>query len=260
MLKVEDLHIQFSDQSGAEEAVAGISFAMDAGEILGIVGESGSGKTLSALTLAGLLPRQRAKAWGKVLFGGQDLLSLSPREMSALQGKDIAMVFQEPQSSLNPTRRIGWQMEEALKIHTSLPKEQRRQKVLAALEKVYIDDPVRVIRQYPHELSGGMRQRVMIAAAMLNAPKLLIADEPTTALDATTQGHILDLLMEINQTSGVAILFISHDLQVISRLCSRTIVMEAGRIVEQGQTKELFLHPQADYSKKLMAAGRREFL
>jgi len=259
MLRVENLSIRFHDQAEVEEAVHGISFSMAPGEILGLVGESGSGKTVTALAIAGLLGQRDALVGGRIFFHGVDLLTLQPAELRQIQGRRIGMVFQEPQTSLNPLMKVGRQVEEALRIHTGQTARERREAALAALGAVEIADPERVYAQYPHELSGGMRQRAMLAAAMLLGPELLICDEPTTALDVTTQAQILALLEKMNRDLGVGMLFISHDLGVVRRLCHRAIVMRDGYIVEEGTVESLFSAPQTAYTRQLLASlpGRR---
>ena len=252
MLDVQNFTLQFNDHHGSDEAVRGISFTMAPGEILGLVGESGSGKTVTALALMGLLRHRDVRITGQMRFQGQDLLTLSPERMRAIQGKRIAMVFQEPKSSLNPLMRVGQQVEEALRVHTSLSRAERRRCALEAMESVELPEPRRIYRQYPHELSGGMRQRAMLAAAILLEPDLLICDEPTTALDASTREQILTLLQKINRERGMGILFISHDLQIIRRLCHRAIVMQDGAIVEQGEVETMFDTPRSAYTKQLL--------
>lgn len=254
MIEVRDLHVSFPNKAGElEQAVKGISFTVADGEIVGIVGESGSGKTQTALALAGLSPR-KAEVAGEILLDGRDLMPLTRDEIRRIQGKDIAMVFQEPMTSLNPTMRIGRQVEEVLAIHTKLTAPERRELALQALRDVELREVETVYRKYPHELSGGQRQRVMIASAIIGSPKLLIADEPTTALDVTIQAEILKLLSKLNQEKGMSILFISHDLRVIRRLCGRALVMHRGHIVEQGPVELLFREPQDAYTKTLLAS------
>lgn len=254
MIQVNDLHVAFPDKTGQlEQAVNGISFTVGDGEIVGIVGESGSGKTQTALALAGLSPR-RARLSGSIRLDGRELMGLSRDEIRSVQGKDIAMVFQEPMTSLDPTMRIGRQVEEVLEIHTKLDKSARRDLALQALRDVELRDVETVYRKYPHELSGGQRQRVMIAGAIIGAPKLLIADEPTTALDVTIQAEILKLLSKLNREKGMAILFISHDLRVIRQLCGRALVMHRGHIVEQGDVEQVFRDPRDEYTKTLIAS------
>ncbi|MCL1835572.1 MAG: ABC transporter ATP-binding protein [Oscillospiraceae bacterium] len=253
MLEIKDLKVSFTDDWGGE-AVDGASLRMNAGERLGLVGESGSGKTMLALTVAGLIPRSRTEVTGEILFEGADLLKRKPKELRSLQGKDIGMIFQEPMTSLNPLMRIGKQIEEALKLHTGLCAQRRREKALEVMELVELPEPELTYAKYPHQLSGGQRQRAMIASAFITDPKLLIADEPTTALDVTVQGQIIKLLKRLNENRGVGILFISHDLSVIRKLCTRVAVMHAGKIVEQGNTEDVFTNPQHEYTKRLIAA------
>ncbi|MCR5357141.1 MAG: ABC transporter ATP-binding protein [Lachnospiraceae bacterium] len=254
MLDVIDLNIEFHDHLTPETVVYDFDLHLEEGEIVGIVGESGSGKSMSALAIAGLLSRKQMKKRGKILFDGVDLLTCSRNVLRKYQGNDICMVFQEPMTSLNPVKRIGWQVGESLRIHTSLTEDEIREKVLKILKDVELDDPEGVYDKYPHELSGGMRQRVMIAAALVCDPKILIADEPTTALDVTVQAQIIRLLKHINKKRGTAILFISHDLSVVRKLCSRVLVMYQGRIVESGEVNEVFDSPKKEYTKRLISA------
>ena len=265
MLKVENLSIHFEDRSEREEVVKNVSFAVENGDILGIVGESGSGKTMTALTIAGLLKKHAVLDRGRVWLDDTDLLGLSEKEMRRVQGNEISMVFQEPMTALNPTMRIGKQVEEALLLHSRrsrrdrggrLRMERREQRELAlrALEEVELEHPEQLYKKYPHELSGGMRQRVMIAAAIVCRPKLLIADEPTTALDVRTQESILQLLKKLNRTYGMSILFISHNLRVVNTLCRRVLVMKDGQVVEEGDCAETFKNPQSEYTRELIAA------
>ena len=262
MLNVEHLTIQFHDQPTTEEAVHGISFTMAPGEILGLVGESGSGKTVTAQAIGGLIRHRGATATGEILFDGQNLLALPQKQMEQILGKRIGMVLQEPMTAMNPLMKVGRQTEEVLRVHTHQTPRERRESVLDALKAVELPLPERVYDLHPHQLSGGMRQRAMLAAAILLGPELLICDEPTTALDVTTQAQMLALLEKINRDLGVGILFISHDLNVVRRLCHRAIVMQDGHIVEQGPVRQLFEHPQAAYTKHLLNAlperrGRR---
>ncbi|MCL2368327.1 MAG: ABC transporter ATP-binding protein [Oscillospiraceae bacterium] len=252
MLKVRDLRICFHGRREAEETVHGISFDVAPAEIVGLVGESGSGKTVTALSIAGLLRRRAAMVEGQILFCGQDLRTLGTQQMRKIQGKRIGMVFQEPMTSLNPLMKVGKQVEEVLRVHTHQTPRERRESALDALAAVELSDPERVYGQYPHELSGGMRQRAMLAAAILLGPELLICDEPTTALDVTTQAQILALLQKINRDLAVGVLFISHDLRLVRRFCQRAIVMREGHIVEQGEVEALFERPRADYTKQLL--------
>ena len=265
MLKVENLSIHFEDRSEREEVVKNVSFAVENGDILGIVGESGSGKTMTALTIAGLLKKHAVLDGGRVWLDDTDLLGLSEKEMRRVQGNEISMIFQEPMTALNPTMRIGKQVEEALLLHSRrsrrdrggrLRMERREQRELAlrALEEVELEHPEQLYKRYPHELSGGMRQRVMIAAAIVCRPKLLIADEPTTALDVRTQENILQLLKKLNRKYGMSILFISHNLRVVNTLCRRVLVMKDGQVVEEGDCAETFKNPQSEYTRELIAA------
>ena len=254
MLDVIDLNIEFHDHITPETVVYDFDLHLDEGEIVGIVGESGSGKSMSALAIAGLLSRKHMKKRGQILFDGVDLLTCSRETLRKYQGNDISMVFQEPMTSLNPVKKIGWQVGESLRIHTALADDEIRTRVLKMLEKVELPDPEDVYDKYPHELSGGMRQRVMIAAALICEPKILIADEPTTALDVTVQAQIIKLLKRINEKTGTAILFISHDLSVVRMLCSRVLVMYHGRVVESGDVNEVFDHPKEEYTKRLISA------
>ena len=252
MLEIQDLHVRFYDAD--HEAVRGISLTVADGEIMGLVGESGSGKTVTAMVVSGLLPRKKADVSGRVLLDGKDLLQLDSFAMRKRQGCAISVVFQEPMSAMNPVMRIGTQVEEALRVHTKLSSQERRQRALQALRDVDLADAEAIYDQYPHQMSGGMLQRAMIAAAIISRPKLLLADEPTTALDVTIQAQILELLQRLNREMGMSILFISHNLNVVRRLCTRVAVMEKGMIVENGATKQVFYDPQAAYTKRLIAA------
>lgn len=254
LLEVNDLTIAFHDRGQSEQVVKHVSFGMEAGEVLGIVGESGSGKTMMALTLMGLLKSHATIQSGEAFVNGQDFLKLNEAGQRALRGKEISMIFQEPMTALNPTMKIGKQVEEALKLHTNLNKEARRKEVYAALEEVELDEPHILCDKYPHELSGGMRQRVMIAAAIVTHPNLLIADEPTTALDVYNQEQIIKLLKKLNKNYHCGILFISHNLRVVKELCRRVIVMKDGEIVEEGLTETVFEHPKASYTVELIEA------
>ena len=252
MLEIRDLHIRFHDAD--RDAVQGISLTVADGEIMALVGESGSGKTVTAMVVSGLLPRQRASVSGQILLDGEDLLALDSTAMRKKQGSDISVVFQEPMSAMDPVMRIGPQVEEALRIHTDLSAEERKRRALQALRDVDLPDAEVVYEKYPHQMSGGMLQRAMIAAAIISRPKLLLADEPTTALDVTIQAQILELLRRLNREMGMSILFISHNLNVVRKLCSRVAVMEKGLIVETGDTEQVFRAPRAAYTKRLIEA------
>lgn len=254
MLEIKDLEIEFHDHAAPETVVHHFNLSMEEGQIVGIVGESGSGKTMSALALCGLLSRHDMNKRGEILFDGLELLSCSRQQMRRLQGNEISIIFQEPMTSLNPVKKIGWQVEEALRLHTDLSKEECYQKAIWALKEAELAQPEKVYEQYPHELSGGMRQRVMIAAAIVCNPRILVADEPTTALDVTIQDQIIKLLLKLNREHKTAILFISHDLSLVRKLCHRVVVMQNGYIVEQGDTETLFCHPVQEYTKRLIAA------
>ena len=252
MLEIRDLHVKFL--STGKEAVRGVDLTLAPGQRLGLVGESGSGKTVTAMALSGLIERWNVDMSGQVLFEGRDLLACTREQLRTIQGKDIGVVFQEPMTSLNPLMKVGHQVEEVLKIHTQLSPGERRNLALEAMAQVGLPDPERTYEKYPHQLSGGQRQRAVIASAMVIHPKLLICDEPTTALDVTVQAQILRLLKSISQEFGVAILLISHDLSVVRRLCETVAVMYQGRIVERGDTEAVFTAPQDDYTRRLIAA------
>lgn len=252
MLAIEDLHVRFHTRN--REAVAGLSLTIQDGEILGLVGESGSGKSVTAMSVAGLLPRKQCSYSGKILLDGVELLHAERSALRKVQGKEIGVVFQEPMSCMNPLMKIGGQVEEVLRIHTRLTRTERRERALEALASVELPDPEKLYSKYPHQLSGGMLQRVMIAAAAVARPKLLLLDEPTTALDVTIQAQILELLKKLNQESGISMLFISHNLSVVRRLCSRVAVMQRGLLVEEGPAEEVFYHPQHPYTQRLIAA------
>lgn len=254
MLDVRDLNIEFHDHLIPETVVFDFDMHMDAGDIVGIVGESGSGKTMTALAIAGLLSRHDMQKKGQIIFEGTDLLHCERAKLRSLQGNDISMIFQEPMTSLNPVKKIGWQVEESLRIHTDMTKEERYAKAIQTLTDVELDEPEKLYHMYPHELSGGMRQRVMIAAALICNPKLMIADEATTALDVTVQAQIIELLRSVNRKYKTAILFISHDLSLVRQLCEHVIVMYQGNIVEQGDTEEIFNHPKEEYTRNLIRA------
>ena len=252
LVEIKNLSIRFPEGNSTFEAVKGISFSIGKGEIVGVVGESGSGKSMSALALMGLLPKDAEIASGSLCFQGEDLVTMKPEKRRQLCGSKMAMVFQEPMTSLNPVLKIERQVGESLRIHTKLGNAEIHERVVQALSEVGLPDPEGLCGKYPHELSGGMRQRVMIAQAMINSPSLLIADEPTTALDCVVQAQILELLRNIHRTKGTSILFISHDLNVVRALCSRVIVVYKGEIVEEGQTEDVLLHPKHEYTKGLL--------
>ena len=252
MLEIRDLHVKFPGRD--REAVAGVSLSIGAGEIVGLVGESGSGKTVTAMSVAGLLPRKQCDYSGEILLDGKELLHADRAELRNIQGREIGVVFQEPQSALDPLMKIGPQVEEVLRVHTKLGREECRRQAVEAMAAVELPEAEAVYEKYPHQLSGGMLQRAMIAAAVIAKPKLLILDEPTTALDVTIQAQILELLKKLNRESGVSMLFISHDLNVVRKLCGRVAVMQKGQLVEEGEAQEVFRHPKHPYSQRLIAA------
>ena len=252
MLEIQDLHVKF--HSRAREAVAGVSLTIRDGEIVGLVGESGSGKSVTAMSVAGLLPRRSCDYSGRILLDGTELLHADRGLLRTIQGRDIGVVFQEPMSCMDPLMRIGPQVEETLLLHTGLSPAERRVRTLEALRDVELPDPEGVYGTYPHQLSGGMLQRAMIAAAVISRPRLLLLDEPTTALDVTVQAQILDLLRKLNREYGMSMLFISHNLNVVRKLCTRVAVMNRGALVEEGETDAVFHQPQNDYTRRLIAA------
>ncbi|MDR1194770.1 MAG: ABC transporter ATP-binding protein [Peptococcaceae bacterium] len=254
LLRVEDLRVRFNTLSGYSDAVNGISFSLNKNEILGIVGESGSGKSVSSLAVMGLLPERNAAAEGRIFFGGRDLLRLPERELRGLRGKEIAMIFQEPMNSLNPLRTLGWQIMENLLRHQRMTRRQARRRAIELMALTGIPGPEERLRQFPFQLSGGMCQRVMIAMALACGPQLLIADEPTTALDVTVQAQILELMRELSRELGASIILITHDLGVVSEMCDQIIVMYAGQIVEQAARSVLFARPRHPYTLGLLAA------
>lgn len=249
-LEVEDLHVSI----GATEILHGVSFSLAAGERLGIIGGSGSGKTITALAIAGLLPRG-AEVRGSVRANGRELLGLSERELAVIRGDRIGMVFQEPKTALSPFRRLGTQMTEALAIHYRLGREERRDAALRLASQVGLKDPERIVRAYPHEVSGGQRQRAAIAAAISANPGLLLADEPTTALDVTVQRGILELFTDITDSASCSLLCITHDIAVVHQVAERVVVFEDGRIVEQGAVREILERPQHRVTQALIAAA-----
>ncbi|MEO8736191.1 MAG: ABC transporter ATP-binding protein [Edaphobacter sp.] len=251
LLDIRDLTISF----GLSPAVKGISFHINAGETLGLVGESGSGKSITSLAILRLLP-PNAQITGNIAFAGEDLLSLPEASMRRHRGRNISMIFQEPMTALNPSMPIGTQIAEALQAHhPEISRSSIKQKVLDSMNEVGLPDPERRIGDYPHQFSGGQRQRILIAMALINRPRLLIADEPTTALDVTIQAQILTLLNSLRLNHNLSMLFISHDLAVVSQIADRVAVMQHGEIVEQALTETLFRHPQHPYTRSLLTAA-----
>jgi oligopeptide/dipeptide ABC transporter ATP-binding protein len=253
LLDVRDLRTYFHVMDGTVKAVDGVDFSLKKGQALGLVGESGCGKSVTALSIMQLIDQPPGEIWGgEVWFDGRDLLQLSPNEMRAVRGKDIAMIFQEPMTSLNPVFTIGDQISEAVILHQHVRRAEAMKRAIESLRSVGVAAPERRVRQYPHELSGGMRQRVMIAMAISCEPKLLIADEPTTALDVTIQAQILELIKQIQAETGSALLLITHDLAVVAETVQNVAVMYAGRIVESGPVEDVLLHPRHPYTQGLL--------
>ena len=253
LLSVQDLRTHFHTRDGTVRAVDGVSFDLAAGETLCVVGESGCGKSVTALSILGLLPKPPAAIeGGRILFQGEDLVQASEERMREIRGNAISMIFQEPMTSLNPVMTVGDQIAEALLLHQNLSRNEARARVLEMLNLVHIAEAERRIDQYPHQMSGGMRQRVMIAMALACNPTVLIADEPTTALDVTIQAQILDLMLELKERLGTAIIMITHDLGVVAETAQKVVVMYAGRKVEQAAVAELFAHPLHPYTRGLM--------
>src|SRR5467141_1336574 len=254
LLEVDDLQTHFRTPDGVNRAVDGVSFAVEAGETVAIVGESGCGKSVTANSILRLVPQPPGKIGGAIRFQGRDLLKLSERAMREVRGNDISMIFQEPMTSLNPVLTIGRQIAEPLRLHQGLSRESVEQRVVEMLGLVGIAEPRRRAREYPHQLSGGMRQRVMIAMALACRPKLLIADEPTTALDVTIQAQILNLMHDLQREFKMSVLLITHDLGVVAEMCQEVAVMYAGQIVEKTDVRRLFRSPQMPYTQALLTS------
>jgi oligopeptide/dipeptide ABC transporter ATP-binding protein len=252
LLEVRNLQTHFPTRTGLVRAVDGVDFYIDRGELLGLVGESGCGKSITALSVMRLIAPPGKIVSGEILFDGKDLLKLSDSEMRDMRGDDIAMIFQDPMTSLNPVYTVGEQIAEALRLHRKMSRSQARQATIEAMREVAIPDPARRVNDYPHQLSGGMRQRVMIAMALACNPKLLIADEPTTALDVTIQAQILELLDDLRKQRDLAVLLITHDLGVVAEVADRVAVMYTGRIVEESPVDELFARPKHPYTEGLL--------
>jgi peptide/nickel transport system ATP-binding protein len=252
MLQVRDLTVSFRTEQGVVRAVDGVSFDVVEGELLGVVGESGSGKTVSLLAVMGLINDPNATITGSIRFRGRELVGLPPREMRKLRGKDIAMIFQDPMTALTPVYTVGWQIAEQILAHNKVSKTAAWKRAVDLLAEVNIPNPDEAAHRYPHQLSGGMRQRVVIAMALSCNPALLVADEPTTALDVTVQAQILDLVAKLQRVHGSAIAFITHDMGVMAEIAQRMIVMYAGRVVERGDKRDLFLAPRHPYTRALL--------
>jgi oligopeptide/dipeptide ABC transporter ATP-binding protein len=257
LLQVEDLRVRFWTSRGIVHAVNGVTFSVAPHETLGLVGESGCGKSVTALAVMGILPRAGRVTSGRTLFAGRDLLSLPERERRDIRGKDIAMIFQDPMTSLNPVLTIGRQLREAIEVHLDLDRREEEKRVVELLDRVGIPNAKARATDYPHQFSGGMRQRAMIAMALACEPKLLIADEPTTALDVTIQAQILDLLRKLVAEQGTALILITHDLGVVAGMCERVHVMYAGTLVETGTAEQVFAHPRHPYTLGLLQSVPR---
>jgi oligopeptide/dipeptide ABC transporter ATP-binding protein len=257
VLEVRDLSTHFFTDDGEVKAVRGVSFNVLPGETVGIVGESGCGKSVTAMSVLGLVQRPGKVVHGEIMFKGQDLLKLPAEELRNIRGRDIAMIFQDPLSSLNPVLRIGFQIDEAMRAHDKIPREDIAQRGIDLLKQVRVPDAEHRIKDFPHQFSGGMRQRAMIAMGLSNKPDLLIADEPTTALDVTVQAQILELLRDLNEDTGAAIILITHNLGIVAGLCRRVLVMYAGEIVEEGPVEQIFESPQHPYTWSLLRSVPR---
>jgi peptide/nickel transport system ATP-binding protein len=254
LLEVNDLKTHFRTDDGVVRAVDGVSFSVDKGQTLGIVGESGSGKSVTCLTIMGLNPRRSAMSTGHALWKGEDLLTASPRRLRQIRGSEIAMIFQDPMTSLNPVHKIGDQLAEAMRLHEDVSRAKARARALELLKAVGIPRPERRLDDYPHQFSGGMRQRVMIAMALINNPDLLIADEPTTALDVTTQAQILTLIEKLQEEFGSAVIMITHDLGVVAEIADDVVVMYAAEVAEKGAVEQIFKKPHHPYTWGLMGS------
>ena len=252
MLEVKDLRTSFFTPAGDVKAVNGVSFNLDHGKVLGIVGESGSGKSVTAYSIMQILEKTGKIVGGSIKFNGQELVGIGEKGMKSIRGNKISIIFQDPMTSLNPTYTIGHQLMEAIMLHTKRNKKQARERAIEMLKLVNVNEPEKRMNQYPFEFSGGMRQRVMIAMALACEPDILIADEPTTALDVTIQAQILELMQSLQKELGMAIIMITHDLGVVAQMCDEVIVMYAGSICEQGSADEIFYNPKHEYTKGLM--------
>ena len=252
LLEIKDEKLSFFTPAGEVKALNGVSFSMNEGEVLGIVGESGSGKSVTAYSIMGLTAYPGKLIGGTIYFNGHQIEKMSEKEMRKIRGNEVSIIFQDPMTSLNPVYTIGNQITEVIRLHTGKSKKEAYDRAKELLELVGINEPTKRLKQYPHELSGGMRQRVMIAIALACEPKLLIADEPTTALDVTIQAQILELMQELRQKLGMSIIMITHDLGVVASMCERIAVMYAGHIVEYGTADEIFYEPKQEYTKGLI--------
>ncbi|WP_338331921.1 ABC transporter ATP-binding protein [Acetobacter sp. LMG 32666] len=254
LLEVRDLCVSFTSRGQVIPIVENISFSIGDREILGLVGESGSGKSITAMALMGLIDTPGVRITGSAHFRGRDLLALPGRQLRALRGREIAMIFQDPMTAFTPVYTIGWQIDEQLRVHQSLSRRQARARTIELLGEMGVPDPANTANRYPHQLSGGLRQRAMIAMALSCNPSLLIADEPTTALDVTVQAQILELMRKLRTTYGSSVLLITHDMGVVAETCDNTLVLYSGRVAETGTTQALFAHPQHPYTAALLAS------
>ncbi len=252
LLKVTDLHTSFFTPAGEVKAVNGLSFSLDEGKVLGIVGESGSGKSVTAYSILQILANSGKIVSGSILYRGQELVGASKEELTKIRGNKISIIFQDPMTSLNPVFTIGNQLMEAIMLHTDRDRKQAEERAIEMLRLVGVNEPEKRIKQYPHEFSGGMRQRVMIAMALACEPDILIADEPTTALDVTIQAQILDLIKDLQKQLGMSVMLITHDLGVVAEMCDEVIVMYAGQVCERGTADEIFYNPKHEYTKGLI--------
>lgn len=254
LLSVQDLSVAFATDDGIVDVVDRVGLELDKGETLGLVGESGCGKSVTALALMGLLPKPSGRITnGKIVLGGQDLLDISPQARRSVRGRRISMIFQEPMTALNPVQRVGNQLMESIRLHRpEANKEEGHAECVKILEQVGIPEPNQRLTEYPHQLSGGMRQRVMIAMALIHVPDILIADEPTTALDVTIQAQILELIADLQESNGMSVIFITHDLAVIAEIADRVCVMYAGRVVEESGARDIFASPMHPYTRGLL--------
>ena len=252
LLKVTDLHTSFFTDAGEVKAVNGVSFSLEPGKVLGIVGESGSGKSVTAYSIMQILASAGKIVGGSIKYKGEELVGASDKKMKEIRGNKISIIFQDPMTSMNPTLTVGYQLEEAILLHTNRNRAEAKERAIEMLRLCNVNEPEKRVKQYPFELSGGMRQRAMIAMALACEPDILIADEPTTALDVTIQAQILDLMKDLQKELGMAIIMITHDLGVVAQLCDEVIVMYAGGICEQGTADEIFYNPQHEYTKGLI--------
>ena len=257
LLRVEDLHTQFFTSRGVVGAVDGVSFEVDQGQTVGIVGESGCGKTMTALSILRLVPEPGRITSGRILFGDRDIAKMEDDEVREFRGSDVAMIFQDPMTSMNPVTKIGSQIEEAMTAHSRFSQAQAEPRVIELMKRVRIPNAEQRRQDYPHQFSGGMRQRSMIAMGLANEPSLIIADEPTTALDVTVQAQVITILKQLNKELGTAIVLITHNMALVASLCQRVVVMYAGRVVESGPVEEIFNNPQHPYTWSLLRAVPR---